>query len=93
MGGKRERKGNGVVPVRARAHLEVLQVGVEELLEGGTLHLDRDALAVARRGEVHLAERGRGDRRLVKAGEGVLAHLLLHNLVGEIAVKGGHRVL
>ena len=39
MGGKRERKGNGVVPIRARAHLEVLQVGVEELLEGGTLHL------------------------------------------------------
>ena len=61
-----------------------LQIGLDLARRVGPLHLDDDVRAVRQRRAVHLADRGRGDRRLLEAQERALEgepEIDLHDLL------------
>ena len=68
---------DGLQPAKARlgaldqlGHpVEEVEVALEGLLDAGPQHLDRDVAAVGGDGEMHLGDRGGGDRHVVEAGE------------------------
>jgi hypothetical protein len=72
------------------------QIDADDVGDVGVEHLDRQPLAVGGAGLVDLAERRRGDRRLLEAGErrlGRLAERLLERLGDRRGTVGRHLVL
>ena len=67
--GQRRKIGAGEIADRGRDGAQRGDVGRDDILDAGDLHLDRDAAAVEQGRAVDLRERGGGERHVVERGE------------------------